>query len=186
MSKKCSTCKIVKQKSEFYKDSNRLDGLRSNCKKCVNTIQKLYQQSPEGRKSHNKASLKYSKTDNCRKSQRKYKSNRKKTDPVYRIIENLRARLWATLMGKNKSANTKELLGLVGEELKTYITSLFYKNMNWKNYGKVWHIDHIKPCSSFDLSKPEEQRKCFHYSNLQPLLAKDNLKKSDKLTFNNN
>jgi len=53
--------------------------------------------------------------------------------------------------------------------------------MNWNNYGYYgWHIDHIKPCSSFDLSKDLEQRKCFHYTNLQPLLAKDNLEKGAK------
>jgi hypothetical protein len=54
--------------------------------------------------------------------------------------------------------------------------------MTWQNYGYYgWHIDHIKPCASFDLRKPSEQRKCFHYSNLQPLWAKDNLQKSDKI-----
>jgi len=52
--------------------------------------------------------------------------------------------------------------------------------MNFDNYGK-WHLDHIKPCASFDLSKPEEQQKCFHYTNLQPLWAKDNLTKGAKI-----
>jgi hypothetical protein len=51
--------------------------------------------------------------------------------------------------------------------------------MSWENYGK-WHIDHIIPCSSFNLSLPEEQRNCFHYSNLQPLWAKDNIFKANK------
>lgn len=51
--------------------------------------------------------------------------------------------------------------------------------MSWENYGE-WHIDHIKPCSSFDLSDPKQQKECFNYTNLQPLWAIDNLKKSYK------
>jgi hypothetical protein len=51
--------------------------------------------------------------------------------------------------------------------------------MNWENQGE-WHIDHILPCASFDLTKEEEQRKCFHYTNLQPLWAKDNMIKGSK------
>ena len=54
--------------------------------------------------------------------------------------------------------------------------------MTWKNHGlKGWHIDHIIPCAAFDLTKEEEQKKCFHYSNLQPLWWIDNLKKSNKM-----
>ena len=59
--------------------------------------------------------------------------------------------------------------------------SKFTEGMSWENQGKNgWHIDHKKPCSKFDLSKPEEQKKCFHFTNLQPLWWEDNLKKSDK------
>lgn len=53
--------------------------------------------------------------------------------------------------------------------------------MSWENYGFYgWHIDHIKPCSKFDLTDPKQQEQCFHYSNLQPLWAIENFKKSDK------
>lgn len=57
----------------------------------------------------------------------------------------------------------------------------FKDGMNWGNYNyNGWHIDHIKPCALFDLSKEEEQKKCFHYTNLQPLWGIDNLKKGDR------
>jgi len=54
------------------------------------------------------------------------------------------------------------------------------KCKGWDNYGSGWHIDHIRPCSSFDLSDEEQQRACFHHSNLQPLWVKDNLEKGSK------
>lgn len=83
-----------------------------------------------------------------------------------------------------KTQHTEDLLGCTIEECKTYLESLFKEGMSWNNYGyRGWHIDHIIPCSAFDLTKIEEQRKCFHYTNLQPLWAKDNLSKGDKLTW---
>ena len=85
------------------------------------------------------------------------------------------------MAGTSKSAATLELLGCSVEELKKHLENQFIKGMTWNNYGlHGWHIDHIKPCASFDLTKEEEQRKCFHYTNLQPLWAKDNLSKSNK------
>jgi len=68
------------------------------------------------------------------------------------------------------------------EEFKQYLASKFTERMNWENYGrKGWHIDHIKPCVSFDLSDPEQQKQCFHYTNLQPLIKINNRIKSNKI-----
>lgn len=47
--------------------------------------------------------------------------------------------------------------------------------MDWENYGKVWQVDHVRPCASFDLTNPEQQRSCFHWTNLQPLFVHENL-----------
>jgi hypothetical protein len=106
----------------------------------------------------------------------KYCKVKKITDINYRILCNLRNRLYLVLKGINKSKSTMSLVGCSIDKLKHHLQLKFSKGMNWKNYGK-WHIDHKKPCASFDLSKPEEQKKCFHYTNLQPLWAKDNLSK---------
>jgi len=95
----------------------------------------------------------------------------------YKLADNLRRRLRYALNGKYKTAKTLELLGCSVDYLKNHLQSQFQHGMNWSNYGK-WHIDHIKPCASFDLSKPEEQSKCFSWKNLQPLWAIDNLRKS--------
>jgi len=90
------------------------------------------------------------------------------------INQALRAR------GNKKSSVSAKLLGCTIQELREHIESKFKKGMTWQNKGKYgWHIDHIRPCASFDLSKPEEQAKCFHWTNLQPLWWHENIRKSD-------
>ena len=80
-----------------------------------------------------------------------------------------------------KAFKTIELLGCSVQECRQYLESKFQDGMTWENHGMYgWHIDHIIPCASFDLTDPEEQKKCFHYTNLQPLWAKDNLSKGCK------
>ena len=95
-----------------------------------------------------------------------------------RLLSNIRKCIWQACGGKPGYLTTLKSLGCSVKYLKAYIADKLRQNMTWDNYGK-WHIDHIKPCSSFDLSKPEQQRRCFHYSNLQPLWAKDNLSKGE-------
>jgi hypothetical protein len=73
-----------------------------------------------------------------------------------------------------------ELIGCDVPFLLKYLESKFSNGMTWNNYGK-WHVDHIKPCNSFDLQDIIQQKKCFHYTNLQPLWAYDNLSKGDKV-----
>ena len=55
------------------------------------------------------------------------------------------------------------------------------EGMSWENHGD-WHVDHIRPCCSYDLTIEEEQKKCFHYTNLQPLWAEENLSKGGAYT----
>ena len=80
-----------------------------------------------------------------------------------------------------KSKSTQELIGCDIEQLWIHLEKSFKSGMTRKNYGK-WHVDHIIPCASFDLTKPEEQAKCFHYTNLQPLWASENLAKGSKIS----
>ena len=89
---------------------------------------------------------------------------------------NLRIRINLALKGNPKLSTTMKLVGCSIERLKQHLEKQFKMGMSWNNYGK-WHIDHIRPCASFDLSKPSEQKKCFNYTNLQPLWAEENLKK---------
>jgi hypothetical protein len=80
---------------------------------------------------------------------------------------------------ENKTLRSSKLLDCNFGELKMYLESKFLPGMTWDNYGE-WHIDHIKPCAIFDLTDLEQRKQCFHYSNLQPLWAIDNIKKGAK------
>lgn len=105
-----------------------------------------------------------------------WEKNKFKTDPTFKVIRNLRRRIAHALKGENKSARTIELLGCSIEEFKKHIEKQFQPEMSWENYGSYgWHIDHIKPCYTFDMSRPEHQLECFNYKNQRPLWSKDNL-----------
>lgn len=83
--------------------------------------------------------------------------------------------------GFKKLDTTMNLIGCDIYKLKEHLEKQFILGMTWENYGqKGWHIDHIKPCCKFNLLLEEEQRRCFHYTNLQPLWATDNHKKGGK------
>tara|TARA_Y100000389_G_scaffold62718_2_gene58832 strand:- start:11826 stop:13094 length:1269 start_codon:yes stop_codon:yes gene_type:complete len=108
---------------------------------------------------------------------------RMKTDPQFKLRMNLSSRLGMALKGKLKSASTMALLGCSYTHAKEHLEKQFQPGMTWENHG-TWHIDHMMPCASFDLSCPEQQRRCFHYTNLQPMWGKENMSKSDKIIYN--
>jgi hypothetical protein len=95
--------------------------------------------------------------------------NKYHTDVEFKMIELLRKRINSSLKNNSKSNSTKTLLGCTVQECRLHLEKQFKPEMTWCNHGKIWEIDHIKPCASFDLIKEEEQKKCFHFLNLQPL-----------------
>lgn len=101
------------------------------------------------------------------------------SDPCYRIKRNFARRLKALRKRNLWSEQSQRLVGCDRHFLRAYLGSQFTPGMTWENYGK-WVVDHIIPCADFDLSKSEEQRKCFHYSNLRPLWFKANAAKGAK------
>lgn len=118
-------------------------------------------------------------------------NNRQKVRDYYReryqkiIQHNLRTRIASRISkvlrraGCRKNNPTLLLLGTDIAGLRAHLESMFKPGMGWHN-RKLWHIDHIKPCSAFDLKDPEQQKKCFHHSNLQPLWWIDNLRKGNR------
>jgi hypothetical protein len=115
----------------------------------------------------------------------KWKKQKKLIDPSYHISETIRSYLSRSIKGKIlKKKKTEEIVGISFNKLVAYLESKFEPGMSMSNYGK-WHIDHIKPVTKFDLTKPGELEKCFHYTNLQPMWARDNIIKSNKYDPNN-
>lgn len=106
------------------------------------------------------------------------------TDPHYNVRNRLSSRLWHAVTSANgkKAAKTEDLIGCSVLELRHKLQADFTEGMTWEKLlrGEI-HIDHAVPCRAFDLSDPKQQYQCFHYSNLKPMWAKDNLSKSDRL-----
>lgn len=110
-----------------------------------------------------------------------YVKKRMESDACFKLRRATSGRIRQALKHGDKTKTTKELIGCDVEYLKEHLEKQFKDGMNWENHGTHgWHIDHIRPCASFDLSDEQQQRECFHYSNMQPLWADENIKKSDK------
>jgi hypothetical protein len=206
--KKCTTCKLEQPINNFHKYKNSIDGHTHRCKKCVSRKKKVSldskicktcgeEKNVSGFNKRKNGKLGYSsicKLCNNKKKyewrkknefhhleyKRKYDKNRKKIDPSYKLICNLRCRLYEFLEIKKLSKNNKtiEIVGCTPKELIEYLESKFTDGMNWNNYGYYgWHIDHIIPVSS--AKTISDIYKLFHFTNLQPLWGKDNMKKSN-------
>jgi hypothetical protein len=102
---------------------------------------------------------------------------RAKTDPHWLIAKRMRTRIWGALQGRSKAASTFRLIGCSVERLRAHIEAQWLPGMSWKNYGD-WHVDHIRPCASFDLTNPLQQRAAFNFINLRPMWGSDNSTKS--------
>ena len=114
-------------------------------------------------------------------------ANKEKTDPNFKIKKTIRLRILKVLKRNRikKCHKSVDLLGCTVEEAKVHLEKQFKEGMTWENHGNNgWHIDHIIPCASFDLTDPEQQKKCFHYTNLQPLWAHENLSKGANILEN--
>lgn len=209
--KTCIQCHHPKPLSDFHKQSSKPDGHRSVCKACrlsesvsyytrnreivkqkwkkylhdhPNHNHKYYlanaQYFEQYRKDHDADYRRWRQAN--RRHLADYRKQLKESDPNFKVACSLRSRI-STLIresGVKKEVRSTILLGCSIDEFRQHLENQFVGGMSWSNYGK-WHIDHIIPCSSFDLTKTEEQKECFHYTNQRPLWAIDNLRKGDRV-----
>ena len=184
---KCKECRKIDNK--IYYDKNRQEILKRKKKYSNKNKERIAQYCKEWYEINKDYCNQYYQDNKEEKIkyQIAYQKLKRETNIQFKLYDNLRGRLRLALKGKNKSLSTMFLIGCEIDYLMYHLQSKFTKGMNWDNYGAGWHgkkewnIDHIKPCASFDLSKPSEQLKCFNYTNLQPLWAIDNLRKGNKI-----
>ena len=164
--------------------SVRKNGHRNSiCRKCeLESCRKSGKKHRDRRSAYTKKWLSENRERNAQ-THTAYCKRRRESDPEFKLIWTLRSRLYQALRRGYKFTSAAELVGCSIPELKLKLEKQFTAEMTWDNHGTVWHIDHDRPCASFDLTKLDEQRECFHYTNLQPLLAKDNLKKGDRYFY---
>lgn len=160
----CSNCKQELPFEQFNKAKLGRFGLSGECKKCL--------------KLRNRDWLDNTGKEWCNQ----WIKDKKSSDPQFKLKHILRLRLLDALKRNNttKRHSALKLLGCSIEQAKQHIENQFKPEMNWKNHGSYWEIDHIKPCASFDLSDVEQQQECFNYTNLQPLTISENRSKGDR------
>lgn len=172
----CCGCDVIKNKTEFLISKNRKDKLQVMCNSCRAQYRKDHQKE---RQEKAKIYQQNNKEEITRKK-REYLQ----THVEARIKAALRGRIRSIVNKKHvkKSARTIELLGCTLDFFLKHLESQFTGIITWENYGlRGWHIDHIIPCDHFNLELPEEQKRCFHWTNLRPLWWRDNLVKYTKL-----
>jgi hypothetical protein len=190
--KKLKQSKEWKEKNKEKCILNSRKWREKNKERCILTAKEWYEKNKENRLKKSKEWSLKNKERHKQLSKNWYQKNKKHireknkerygTDPNFKMRSNISRRILLALKGKCKSANTMNLLGVTNIEfIWNHLEKSFKSGMTRQNHGK-WHIDHIIPCISFDLTKPEEQAKCFHYTNLQPLWASENLAKGSKIS----
>ncbi len=190
--KQCKKCNEFKPLVEYCSRKGEKDGKHRYCKSCLNTNFKEYYHT-SGRKENdyyktyreqNKEYFnQYSNTHYHTKKElyREWEKNKYATDLEFRIKHLIAGRIHSALHTYQalKKDRTIEYLGCTISEYCDYLESKFDSNMTWENQGAYWHIDHIRPIASFDLTDEEQLYQCFHYTNTQPMEKTENRLKSD-------
>jgi hypothetical protein len=188
--KKCDTCRKDKVLSDFHRSKSEALGRKSMCKACRNARKdkdtadrrRKYQTDAEYRERTLRLMAARKKTPKYKKWTRQYYKKRRE-EPAFRVRAALHTRLRQVLseVGVRKSLFMKNIVGCSHKELLSHLESTWVDGMSWQNYGwgdGKWVIDHVVPCAAFDLTDVEQQKKCFHHTNLRAMWWKDNARKN--------
>lgn len=162
-----------------YKDPEKQSAWKRKWRAAHRKEQREYMRSY--RLEHREEQRKYGRewyAEHC-EDRREYLRTRKAVDMNFRLACNLRNRLYSVLKQGYKSGSAIADLGCSIDDLKSWLEQNFKPGMSWDNYGE-WHIDHIVPLSSVDLTDRKQLKKVCHWFNLQPLWADENLSKGSR------
>ena len=168
--------KNKEKRAQYHKKYNQ-----ENKEKVSQRGKKYYQKNIERIRKRNR---KYNQKNKEKRLQYKgiWQKYRRKTNPRYRLDENMGTAIWTSLKDKKAGRKWETLVDYSLRELIEYLEKRFDSKMNWNNYGSYWAIDHIKPRSLFNYTSPDglEFKQCWALCNLQPLWAEENLRKGGK------
>jgi len=180
--------KRIKELNKIYREKHKQEILRKKKKYYQAHKEKIIEYTKKYYKNNKKIILQRIKRRYKVKRKQiikynvKYRRLRRRNEIKIRLHDRLSKRIWDAVKENCKSAKTVKLIGCSIEKLEQHLQKQFKVGMTWDNYGFYgWHVDHILPCASFDLSKKSEQLKCFNYKNLQPLWAEENWSKNRKI-----
>jgi hypothetical protein len=165
--KTCSICGITKTLDNFFQA--KCKGIfRAGCKEC--TLKKRKKYYKDNKIKVNKQIV-------------QYQINKMKIDAEYKLLKRTRSRICEAFKSQSllKNGRTIKYLGCTSKFFKDWIEFQLYGIMRLDNYGEIWHLDHVKPCASFDLSKESDIKECFSWKNIRPCLASVNYAKKDKI-----
>ena len=180
--KKCTKCKIKKDESEFQKSNKGIKGLKWECRKCAYARTSAWDRKNKEYMKEYRLKWQERNKEEVRRKHRDSHRIRRKIDPVYRLNDNMSSSIWIAIKKEKAGRSWKTLVDYTLEEFMQYLERKFDEKMTWENYGRYWHIDHIKPKSLFNYKTAEdpEFRECWRLDNLQPLEAIANIRKSNK------
>ena len=169
----CGRCGVEKPLCDYWYRRNL-------CKLCDRQYHiEWCQKNPERLRYHLK---KYREMPESMEKKRKYRKDYFQNNPIQKVIEAYRGRIRALIKDSRSDSDCSiDWLGCSIDFFKKWLEYNFTNEMTWENHGTYWHLDHITPCASFDFYKYEDRHKCFHWSNIAPLEAKENIIKHKKI-----
>lgn len=193
--KKCINCQVEKELNKFY-FRNDNNSYRTTCRECFKTSVSKYRNDNPKKIKDSKLKYYYNNQDLCcersnnwylnnkdekNKKHTVYIRNRRQTDIYFKLYSNIQSRIYSALKTDSKTDKTLKFLGCSIRFYKKWLEFQFDEYMNWDNHGIYWHIDHVKPCASFNFSIESEITACFNWKNVRPIEKTLNLQKNDKI-----